>query len=543
MSTTTSKTCMLLSAIGWWIAFIQVATASLSFSFNGVNHNYATYDPLLVNVPYYKHTGPIHRIRFDHEDSYGCKVSLPDTDTNAAIATNNTNVIAVIEETTAMYYGCQTIAQISAAVAEHSRTRQSAGHPPISALLVLLDQDNCATSGGPQDPLTVSHKVRIPDGKLEMPTALLPIEHIDEFSTIMTETTESLMLTLEQEQGPWNSVLFSQNYSATRWILVALCVCSVLYSLFKVALLIRSKTFRFEKSFIVLSLAMLASIFIVVFISLNEYTLAATILFRLGSIILWFAFCFALYLWTSTIDEIRNKKDKSFRVVLLILMAIVFASYLANLILAFTTASTSGKVVAHVFTYLQTAIYVILVAIISHYDISFRLENHQEMCRPSRQRVFKTLRVSIGISAITLFVESVTNTATITGLFHGEIPATVACWLIDDTCFVIRCVALLSLYSVRKMRTIGNGPDDYYSIYSSKWTQCTSAQPSPALPKSKPELRVDTSHVTTSTPRHEHLTIQIPTLSIRNGIDRALSPILYDNPLFTQNITPTPMFP
>ncbi|KAI9595190.1 hypothetical protein BDF19DRAFT_465709 [Syncephalis fuscata] len=534
---TTGMNMLLLTVVGSLVTFVRPTVASITFSHNSAKHNYSTYDPLMVQVPYYRFSGPIHQPQFI--DDQDCKFSQVD----AAHKTfsNTSSTIAVITELSAINHGCKTIAQISAAVADHSQATESLGLTPLSALLILLQENDSDVSGGPSNLLSISHKPSIPDGKISIPTALLPAKNLNSFMVAMEESAGSLSITLEQESGPWNSIFFSANYSAARWFLVAICGYFMAYSLVKVALLLRSRTIRFEKSTIVLALAMVASSLIIAVISMNQYTLASTVMRCIGNIVIWFAFYFTIYTWSSILNEIRQGTSLPLQISVSICAGITFVIYLVRLVFAFTPQNTAEQTTIYAFAYLQTAIYLTLIFIIVHHDNAFRAENYKESHRPSKQRIFKTLRISIAICILTLIFESITNAATAHSLFHGQTTATVANWIINDFCYVFRCVGLFLMYSIRKMKTVGLGADDYYSIFSREWTQTTSAQPSPKV--FKPELRyLDTSALTSSTLPREHLTVQIPPHTMHLKLDRILSPILYDNPLFTQNITPTAVF-
>ncbi|RKP26627.1 hypothetical protein SYNPS1DRAFT_21650 [Syncephalis pseudoplumigaleata] len=455
---------LLLGVVVHLLVLACQSTASVTFTHKGAKYNYSTFDPLLVDAPSYKLTGPIYMPQFAANEA--CKLSLADAHANSSILTfAAVSAIAVVDTSTALAYGCETWAQISMAVDEYNRALPPIGNHSISALLLLLQKDNAAVQAGPQSPLAISRRPTISDGNPALPTALLPAAYLDGFTAVMASASKPLLLTLQQERGPWNNVLLSHNYSVVRWILAACCAYFLGYSLVKVLILLRARTFRREKSLAVLALAAIASVFIIAYISLNAYTLTAQVLLRVGSIVLWAALSFAIHLWCSTVDQIRNTRNRPFRIILRIAMVMCMA---------------------------------------------------------------------------TLFVESITNAATTTGLFHEELAPTVARWLIDDFCRVMRCIGLLSVYAVEKMDATGPGSSAlFYSIYSRKWTWSDSRQSGSTQPRTMSKLYTASGVTMSSLPSEHPTVVQLPSLHFSRESNYRFSALLYDNPLFAQNTAPT----
>ncbi|KAI9593295.1 hypothetical protein BDF19DRAFT_174807 [Syncephalis fuscata] len=433
--------------------FISIVSASFLIQDSNHTYSYPTYDPFAVKVDIYNISGVLITPTFldlNHCTFKGNSSSFNNNVFSQENLANHLPLIVLVEELTATTAGCKTVAQISEAVYLYGQSLSKSNGLSIKAVLYILRKDVKGVPGGPFNTNYFSYTSGFLDGTPIIPMAMLPSKYNEEVLSRLSDIQNPIIVTVQQEEGPWNAVFFSATYVALEWILFITNILFILRGVERLVVNLFTNKFHIKKKTIVFIVALLSVLLYTSTILLNPATRNYQIVIGLSSLLFSIAFHLLQLAWCS-IQTALDIRERTIILQIVIYTGCVLQStaYFLQLLKCF-----AGSIVFSTYLDLSEK-YIIMIlqatgmVVFFYYGILFHIQKKRQRKHPITALALKQLSYMSFFCSVCLVFVTVYNTIEMYPEWTLGVSATIGRMLLLDISNTVRSFVLLCVLGLR----------------------------------------------------------------------------------------------
>jgi ABC-type multidrug transport system fused ATPase/permease subunit len=424
-----------------------------------------TYDYYEYRQPYYLKENCIFVQVTSTTSNTGCTFSparpVSGFNINGPYLLNYTCSILFLDMYQGVLGGCHNIAEMVQGVQSNFvPTLANAQYPDkdVSVLIVVPRPKNATGDpivtgelAGPIITPYLSHSFGTSDGAPVLRTALLAFENAKAFSTMFASLRiGEVVATMEQQRGAWNDVVLSTGYVAYRWILFALMIILIIYSMYRLFLATVQGTVKLDQRTIVFVGGLVSAIMFAVGITLRRQTQLYVILDIISSFVFAVAFYLLLLLWTGILSKVQKMSQFSpLRVGIYLAMLIACFNLVYGLVWISVWPNKTISGIHNAMGYVLPASQLLVALLFLFYAIRFQMRKSSYNASKDTRRALTKLAWLAVLGFITFLIKAVTNFLGANADIASSVVGVVCIYVFQDVGSFARAAAILLVLGVR----------------------------------------------------------------------------------------------
>ncbi|KAI9591115.1 hypothetical protein BDF19DRAFT_456342 [Syncephalis fuscata] len=207
--------------------------------------------------------------------------------------------ILVVDQLESKEAKCKTVGHTAHAIAEYSEWYNTNVAAPIQASLYLLRNNITGDPGGPYSVPYASNTIPLPPENRKIRISLLPLSGRNVLLEWLDVTDKLPILTVIQEAGPWNDLIFSTKYQIFIWTFAVFNVCFIFKALFDFAVTVLYGKVRLNIRTFLFTIAILYVICIIVHSMAEQRSFIRELAVLISKFSFNVAFYILLTVWSS----------------------------------------------------------------------------------------------------------------------------------------------------------------------------------------------------------------------------------------------------
>lgn len=439
---------------------IPLIRATITFSnvAKNVTVQADTYDYYEHREPEYNKTGCI-LVQVTSTSSHSdCTFSparpLPGFNINGPLLLNYTCTILFMDMFYGLQAGCHNIGQMAQGIKDNFVPTLSNVQFPdkdVTLIIVLPKQNGTNVYAGPITTPYLSHSFTVSDGAPVLRTVMVTAESAKEFATeFSTRRIGEVVVNLEQTPGPWNDAVLSAGYIAFRWLLFALTIILVIYSMYRLFLATVQGTVKMDQRTIVFVGGLISAIMYAVALTLRRQTQLFFLLEIISSFIFAMAFYTLLLLWTGILSKVQKMSQFS-PLRIGIYMAMLIASF--NVVYGLVWISIwPNKTIASIHStmrYILPGSQLLVAFLFLFYAIRFQMRKSSYNASKDTRRALTKLAWLAVLGFVTFLIKAVCNFLGAEISVATTVGGVLSIFLLQDIAAFARAVGILLVLGVR----------------------------------------------------------------------------------------------